>query len=242
MNAKTISVSYSGSIPENYDKYLGTLLLEPFAQSMARRTAALQPLTLLELACGTGIVTRHLTELLPDSAMIISTDINPAMLDYAKKSVPKSDGISWEKADAHSLPYPDGIFDAVVCQFGVMFFQDRPRAFAEAHRVLKSGGTLIFNTWDDFGYNPAVRATQELLDQVFGIDSPSFYRIPFGYHSENRIASDLISGGFSESSIHTERFTGNSPNARSAAKGLLEGTPLIAAFQAMGPVILHGLR
>ena len=242
MNAKTISIAYYGPVTENYERYPGALLLEPFAKSMARRVAQLQPQTILELACGTGVATRHMAELLPDSAMIIATDKNPAMLEYAKKSVPKAEGISWEKADANNLPYPDGIFDVVVCQFGVMFFRDRPRAFAEAYRVLKPGGTFIFNTWDDFGYNPAVSTTQELLDQVFGMDSPSFYRIPLGYHSENRIAMDLISGGFAKLSIHTERKAGYSPTARSAAKGLLEGTLPIDAFQAMGPVIMHGLR
>ena len=242
MNAKTISVSYSGSIPETYDKYLGTLLLEPFAKSMAAKVAGLKPQRVLELACGTGIATRHLADVLPDSAMIIASDVNPAMLDYAKRSVPNADGISWEIADAHRLPYPDGVFDAVVSQFGVMFFQDRPRAFAEAYRVLKPGGTFLFNTWDDFGYNPAVSTTQELLDQIFGLDAPGFYRIPFGYHSENRIAMDLISGGFTDFRLHTERKKGYSATARSAARGLLEGTPVLAAFQFMSPLIVQGLR
>src|SRR6202049_2212650 len=140
----TVDTVFSGSIPSLYDRYLGPLIFETYAQDLADRVSALNAERVLETAAGTGIVTRALDRSLSPGISIVATDLNQPMLDYAAERI-SSSRVSWQKADAQALPFPDGAFDAVVCQFGVMFFPDKQKAFREARRVLRSGGQLILN-------------------------------------------------------------------------------------------------
>jgi SAM-dependent methyltransferase len=154
MIAQQESIAFSGNIPANYDNYLGPLFFEPFALEVAARIRPLQPAALLEIACGTGRVTRHLPSNLPAGADIVATDINPEMLAYAQKMMPEGNSIIWDIADAVSLPYRNESFDCILSQFGVMFYSDRPQAYAEALRTLKPGGTFVFTVWDTLRFNP----------------------------------------------------------------------------------------
>jgi len=144
--------AFSGSIASIYDDYLGPLIFEPYAQDLANRLSALRAERVLETAAGTGIVTHALLRVLSGGASVVATDLNQPMLDRAAERVASS-RVSWQKADAQSLPFPDGAFDAVVCQFGVMFFPDKQKAFREARRVLRPGGRFIFNVWDGIEHN-----------------------------------------------------------------------------------------
>ena len=102
---------------------------------------------LLETACGTGILTRALAARLPEAVAITATDLNEPMLDFARLQ-PSGGRVAWRQADAQALPFSDGTFDAVVCQFGVMFFPDKQRAYREVFRLLKPGGRFLFSVWD----------------------------------------------------------------------------------------------
>jgi SAM-dependent methyltransferase len=125
-----VDTVFAGSIPAIYDNYLGPLIFEPYAQDLANRLSALHPERVLETAAGTGIVTRALLRSLSGGAGIVATDLNQPMLDHAAKQV-SSSRLSWQKADAQALPFPDATFDAVVCQFGVMFFPDKQKAYLQ---------------------------------------------------------------------------------------------------------------
>ena len=138
---------FSGSIPKLYDKYLVPLIFEPYATDLVNRLRGKGLARVLEIAAGTGVVTRALASALPESATIVATDLNQAMLDQGA-AVGTKRPVEWRQADAMQLPFEDATFDAVVCQFGVMFFPDKPKAFAEARRVLRPGGVFIFNVWD----------------------------------------------------------------------------------------------
>src|SRR6185436_20903139 len=180
-----------------YDKYLVPLIFEPYAIDLARRLAALPLTNVLELAAGTGVVTRRLAMALPDTVFIVATDLSQPMLDQAA-SVGTRRPVEWRQADAFQLPFDKGSFDAVVCQFGVMFLPDKARAFAEARRVLRRGGTFIFNTWDRIEENEFPQVVGEALAQRFPQDPPRFMeRVPHGYHDTATIRRDLSGGGFS---------------------------------------------
>src|SRR6266851_4775897 len=144
---------FAGSIPQFYDQKLGALLFAPYAADMAMRVRSLSSGRLLETAAGTGIVTRQLATHLPPDVEIVATDLNQPMLDYAAAQ-PGLQRVKWQQADALALPFPDASFDAVVCQFGVMFFPDRTKAYREARRVLRPGGHLVFNVWDRIEASP----------------------------------------------------------------------------------------
>src|SRR5512144_607585 len=139
---------FSGSIPENYDRYMVPLIFEPFAADIARRAAALSPSAVLETAAGSGVVTRALAPRLAPGARYVVTDLNQPMLDYAASRQAPDRRIQWRRADALALPFEDAAFDLVCCQFGAMFFPDRPAAYREARRVLKPGGCFLFSVWD----------------------------------------------------------------------------------------------
>ena len=136
---------FAGSIPENYDRYMVPLIFEPYATDIAQRAAALSPNAVLEVAAGTGVVTRALAPNLSPSASYIATDLNQPMLDYAASRQAPDSRIKWRQADALALPFENAAFDLVCCQFGAMFFPDRTSGYREARRVLKPGGHFLFN-------------------------------------------------------------------------------------------------
>ena len=138
---------FAGSVPEIYETYLVPLIFTQYAADVVARLKSRSVSKLLEIAAGTGAVTRAMASGLPASVSIVATDLSQGMLDQAAARG-TSRPVEWRQADAMSLPFEDGSFDAVVCQFGVMFFPDRSKAYAEIRRVLKPGGVFIFNVWD----------------------------------------------------------------------------------------------
>jgi SAM-dependent methyltransferase len=220
----TSTSNFSGSIPRSYDERLGPLLFEPYAAEVARRVPA-SALRVLEVACGTGIVTRHLHAVLPAAATLVATDLNQAMVDYARAALP-AERIAWQVADAQDLPFGDESFDAVVFQFGLMFLPDRPRGFREARRVLVPGGVLLATVWLPTHEHPAVAAMETVLRELFPEDPPRFLDTPYGYNDAARIRADAAAGGFGEIELETVRFQTTAPSALEFAKGFVYGTPL----------------
>jgi ubiquinone/menaquinone biosynthesis C-methylase UbiE len=222
----TTDAVFSGSIPSIYDKYLGPLLFEPYAQDLANRLSALNVGSVLEIAAGTGIVTRTLVSSLAQSVRIVATDLNQPMLDHAAERIPSS-RVSWQKADAQALPFPDRAFDAVVCQFGVMFFPDKQQAYREARRVLKPGGHFIFNVWDSLEHNEIADLITAAVADMFAADPPRFLaRTPYGHHDQQAVIADLRSAGFTNVAVETLTRRSVAPTCLDAAIGLTQGSPL----------------
>jgi SAM-dependent methyltransferase len=223
---------FAGSVPALYNRCLGPLLFVPYARDLAARAAALRPHRILETAAGTGIVTEALARALPD-AEIVATDLNQAMLDVAAaRGIPAT--ISYQTADALALPFPDGGFDLVVCQFGAMFFPDRVAAYGEARRVLRPGGRFLFSVWDSLELNPVSKLLGDTVAALFSDDPPGFYRrVPFGYHVVAQIDADLRAAGFADIVIETVSLTSR-VDARAAATGLCQGSPMGAEIEARG--------
>ncbi|MEO6566711.1 MAG: class I SAM-dependent methyltransferase [Casimicrobiaceae bacterium] len=218
---------FSGSIPKLYETYLVPLIFEPYAADLAKRLAS-RPLTrVLEIAAGTGVVTRRLASVLPESVSIVATDLNQPMLDHATALGTKRP-VEWRQADAMQLPFRDGLFDAVVCQFGVMFFPDKSKAFSEARRVLKSGGIFIFNVWDQIKENEFADTVTTALESLFPKDPPRFLaRTPHGYYDGPTIKRDLANGGFTASPrISAVAARSRAESARVTAIAYCQGTPL----------------
>jgi len=226
---------FAGSIPENYDRYMVPLIFESYARDIARRAAALSPKAVLETASGSGVVTRALAPGLSPDASYIVTDLNQPMLDYAATRQKQDSRIAWRKADAQSLPFEDAAFDLVCCQFGVMFFPDRPSAYREARRVLKPGGSFLFNAWDRIEENVFADDVTRALAEFFPDDPPRFMaRTPHGYHDTALIRSDLAKAGFSNVTIETRAEESRAPSARQVAVAYCQGTPLRNEIEARG--------
>lgn len=228
-------VAFAGSIPAIYERYLVPLLFQPYAEDMAARLRGVGHGRLLETAAGTGVVTRAMTKALPPVVDIIATDLNQAMLDLAATRL-QAPNVTWRQADALSLPFEDASFDAVVCQFGAMFFPDKTTAYREALRVLKPGGCFLFSVWDRIGANPLSQAVAEAVAEQFPDDPPRFLeRMPFGYYDADRILGELEQAGFEQIDVDDVEKVTTAPSSREPSIGLCQGAPLRAEIEARAP-------
>jgi ubiquinone/menaquinone biosynthesis C-methylase UbiE len=218
---------FTGSTPKLYETYLVPLIFEPYAADLSNRLASRPVTRVLEIAAGTDVVTRAMASVLPDSVSIVATDLNQPMIDYASALGPKRP-VEWRQADAMQLPFQDGAFDAVVCQFGVMFFPEKSRAYSEARRVLSSGGVFIFNVWDRIEENEFADTVTTALETLFPEVPPRFLaRTPHGYYDHETIKRDLVNAGFTTSpEITTLAARSRAESFRIPAIAYCQGTPL----------------
>jgi SAM-dependent methyltransferase len=230
------AAGFTGDIPWHYDEGLGPILFAEYADDIARRVAAYGPKRVLETAAGTGIVTRRLHELLPQSE-ILATDLNTPMLEWAaKKFKPTDRKVAFRPADATALPFTDNLCEAMVCQFGVMFYPDKERSYREAYRVLAPGGRYIFNVWDSHRHNPFGRMAHEITSSFFPADPPQFYNVPFGYHQIDPIKESLIAAGFGDLKIAVVKKEHKLTDAAACARGMILGNPVVDQIKARGGV------
>lgn len=227
MEQRQIDHAFGATIAQRYESHLVPLIFEPYATALAERVVQIAPSRVLEIAAGTGVVTRALASRLSPSVEIVATDLNQAMLDRAM-AVGTSRPVQWRQADALALPFDDGTFDAVVCQFGVMFFPDKRRAFAEARRVLTTGGAFLFSVWDRIEENEFAATVADSLASQFPDDPPSFMqRTPHGYFDLEAIATELRDAGFTmPATFHTTASRSRATSPHEAAVAYCEGTPL----------------
>ncbi len=223
--------SFTATIPDGYEKGLVPLLFEPYARDLRDRVVAYAPLRVLEVAAGTGALTRELATALP-GAEIVATDLNQAMLDVAARIV-QSPNVRFQLADAAALPFDPRRFDVVVAQFGVMFFSDKVAAFQEARRIVREDGAFIFNVWDGLGDNPLDDIVSEIYKEHAG-EACFLERVPFAYSDADRIAADLRRGGFVDVAVETVKRTTMANSAVAAFDALVSGSPLGADFASLG--------
>jgi ubiquinone/menaquinone biosynthesis C-methylase UbiE len=226
---------FIGSIPRIYDEYLVPLIFQGFAQDLAQRVAKLSPTAVLETAAGSGVVARALAPKLYERCRYVVTDLNQPMLDQAAARQGADARITWQQADALSLPFDDAAFDVVCCQFGVMFFPDRISGYQEVRRVLKPGGHWLFNVWDRIEENIFANDVTNALAEFFPSDPPRFLaRTPHGHHDVASIREELERAGFSNVTIETRREQSRAPSARVPAVAYCQGTPLRNEIEARG--------
>jgi ubiquinone/menaquinone biosynthesis C-methylase UbiE len=217
--------NFAGTIPEYYDSCLGPAWFGAFGADLARRLPASPPGDVLELACGTGLVTRELRAHLDPARRLVATDISQAMLDYARGKLADRAGIDWREADATRLPFDDGAFGAVVCAFGVMFVPDRRALFREARRVLKDGGILLFNVWDGVEGNTHAAIYAAVVEGLFPGDAEVRFRIPYEMNDAALLRQLVEDAGFAAERIESKRLPVGNVSARTIAQGQIRGTP-----------------
>ena len=217
--------NYGGTIPEYYDRCLGPAWFDAFGADLARRVPHRLAGDVLEIACGTGLVTRRLRERIDPARRLVASDISQAMLDYARTKLIDCPGIEWRAADAARLPFQAGEFSAVVCAFGVMFVPDKRAVFREVRRVLKSGGTILFNVWDRIEENPAAVINAEIVEGLFPGDAEVRFRTPYEMHDPASLRQLLLEAGFRDERIEKKRVQVDGVSARTIALGQIRGSP-----------------
>ncbi|HUP87360.1 MAG TPA: class I SAM-dependent methyltransferase [Acidimicrobiales bacterium] len=219
-----MSSAWVDSMPSAYERWLVPALFQPFAVDLARRVAALHPRRVLELAAGSGALTRELLAALPDGTEVMATDLNDAMVDLGRAQAP---GATWRQADAMALPFDAGQFDVVACQFGAMFFPDKPAAFAESRRVLDADGSFVQNVWGPLERHAFEASLVRALGAVFPEDPPTFMQTgPHGYADLALVTADLHEGGFDDVVSEALTLEGHGESAAGLAEGYCLGSPL----------------
>jgi ubiquinone/menaquinone biosynthesis C-methylase UbiE len=232
---------FGSAIAELYDAILGPFMFEPFARETASRFSGFGG-EVLEIAAGTGAVTRELLLALGPGAHITATDLNPPMLEIAAARL-SSPRVDWRPADALAMPFDEDSFDAVVCQFGVMFYPDQKAGHAEALRVLRPGGRYVVSVWDDLASNPVAETVHQAVAAAFPSDPPDFFaRVPHGCHDTARLTADLAASGFQDIAVETVTLDAGRLPAAELAVGFCQGTPLRNEIAARDPDGLARVR
>jgi SAM-dependent methyltransferase len=229
---------YSGSVPALYDRYRGPIFFQPYAENLAKRVSDLTDGSLLETAAGTGILTRAISQLLPERVQVVATDLSSDMIEFAAAQAGVQ-RIIWRQADGLALPFPAGAFDVVVCQFGVMFFPDKVTGYREAYRVLKPDGRFVFNVWDRIEHNEFCCLVNEVVASAFPDDPPGLMvRIPYGYYDPCLIVSQLETADFTVEAVEEVELRSEAASARELAIGFCQGSPLRSEIEARDPARL----
>jgi ubiquinone/menaquinone biosynthesis C-methylase UbiE len=234
------TTAFTGTIPANYENYLGPFLFEPYALDVVSRLQDKKYDDILEIACGTGRVTKHLVRSVEHDT-ITASDLNPDMINVAREMV-KDKSIKWKQADAMALPFSDRSFDLVILQFGIMFFPDKQKGLNEMYRVLRRGGKIIFNTWDKPEAVPAIYKARKIIENYLGDSLPVFYDIPYSMHNENELRSLTESTGFKEVKITLVKKEGISSSATELATGIVEGNPIYLTITEKDPQLINIIK
>lgn len=222
-----VASQFVGSIPENYDGGLGPNIFHDYGEDLAQRAGATGAVSVLELAGGTGIVSRKLRDVLPPKVRLVVTDLNTPMLEVARSKFGDGEPVEFMPADAMDLPFDDAAFDLLVCQFGVMFFPDKIASYQEAARVLKPGGRYIFNVWGTNAANPFSQCAYDVGARFFPDNPPGFYLVPFSYHDPQAVRADLLAAGWTTIEHETIALRKTVTDTAGFARGIVFGNPLI---------------
>ncbi|WP_170595484.1 class I SAM-dependent methyltransferase [Ruegeria arenilitoris] len=232
----TNSAGFVGNIPSHYDAGLGPNIFTDYADRLAARCAEEPVAKAIELAAGTGILSRKLCDVLPSEAQVLISDLNAPMLEVAKAKFSAADNVEFAVVNAMDLPFEDGAFDLITCQFGVMFFPDKPASFHEAARVLRPGGRYVFNVWSPMSENPFSQVAHDVGAHFFPQDPPGFYKVPFHYGDPEAVRADLRAAGWTDIEHETIRLTKTIVNPEAFAHALVFGNPLVDEIRERGGV------
>lgn len=226
---------FAGSIAHNYHRYFVPLIFDDYARDLAGGLKmALGAPRVLELACGTGALTRHLRRTMAGKGTLVATDLSPDMVETARANLNGEGAHDYRTADGTDLPFEDDSFDLVFCQFGVMFYADKSRGYAEAARVLRPGGAFRFNVWDSLRHNRLCGLAHETMVAMFPDDPPTFMETPFGYADIDTIVSDLQRAGFRRVDVAVRPRESRAPSAAEVVRGVILGSPLGSQLSGMG--------
>lgn len=225
--------TFVGDIPHNYEKFLGPMIFAEYAKDLAKRIRAPKEGIILEIASGTGLASRQIRNIISQKTKIIVTDLSEDMLDISRGKFRDSENIEFKVADALDLPFQNGAFDAIACQFSLMFFPDKLTALQEIARTLKPGGRFYFNIWDSLEFNHLIQTVNETIIKCFPGNHPRFFDIPYGYYEIDQIKRLLFLSGFSDVDISILPRLSTADKARDVALGYILGTPVISEIESL---------
>lgn len=210
---------------EMYEALFVPMLFQPWAYRVADAAAVTPGAHALDVACGTGILARTVAARVGAVGRVTGLDLDDGMLAVAARLAP---GIEWRQGPAEALPFADDSFDAVVSQFGLMFFTDRPAALREMMRALRPGGRLVVAVWDTLEHAPGEAALTGLLEERFGVSVADILRAPFVLGDPGELAALFAAAGVPSAVVTTHPGTVRFPSLRDWVATEVKGWPPLA--------------
>lgn len=226
----------NGKMADRYEEFLVPVIFQPWAHDLLARSQLRAGDTLLDLACGTGIVARTASKM---GINATGGDINEDMLSVARDRAPE---IDFRHADAQALPFGDGSFDAIICQQGLQFFPDKPAAAAECRRALNPGGRAIFCTARTLDENPLMSAQVSAIGDALGEDAAAPIRAVCRFHDTDETRQLFSDAGFGKVAVEQVALKLHAPDARAFVEGLMKSTPVAGEIATMSPPDRDALR
>lgn len=211
-----MSASENGQVSRNaaevYEEFFVPALFQQWP-SRVTDAAEIQPgQRVLDVACGTGVLARTVADRVGSTGAVVGLDVNEGMLAVAQRKVPT---LEWKQGRAEALPWDGETFDAVVSQFGLMFFEDRRTALQEMMRVLRPGGRLAVAVWDSLDHSPGYAAMTDLLQRLFGDQAANALRAPFVLADPQGLRTLFAEAGMPDVQITTQAGTARFPSLES---------------------------
>lgn len=207
-------------------------LFAPWASELVQRANPRPDERVLDLACGTGVVARLVVPLLGSKGTVTAIDLSPAMLSVGRAAA-EGEGldIEWQQGRAEQLPFADGRFDLVLCQFALMFFTDRATALSEAHRILTDDGRICLNVWQALDRHPFYETLHHVIQRRLGM---STIRDIFALGDEAELRGLLTNAGFQRVEIEAVSITARFPNPEGFLAGEIDlDTAALPSMQAL---------
>lgn len=190
----------SSSAAEIYDAFFVPALFAQWASRLCDAAGVETGTTVLDVACGTGATTREAAKRAGTGGRVVGLDCNPGMLAVAGR---QDERIEWVEGSAEALPFEQATFDAVLCNFGLMFFTDRAAALSEMRRVIRPGGTVALGVWDVVDNSPGYAGMIRLIEDSFGTEAADALRAPFCLGTDASLAAVLAAGGLETAKVAT---------------------------------------
>ena len=215
---------------ETYESYMVPPLFAPAAQRLVDAARPRPGERVLDVACGTGVVARRVAGIAGPAAQVTGLDLNPNMLAVARAATEREGlSIDWREGRAESIPFSDGSFDLALCQFGLMFFVDRPAAMREMHRVLAASGRVAVSVWQGLDQHPFYRTLHEVIERTIGVSS---LQDIFALGDADALRGLLSGAGFHDVGVEPFSLTARFPDPDSFLAGEIDvDTAAIPAMQ-----------
>jgi len=218
------TTDYGASPPENYQRYFVPAIGAPVARALMEAASLRPGERVLDVACGTGVVTGLAAVQVGTDGVVVGLDVNPGMLAVARKVTPAGSGIDWHEGNAETMPLPDAGFDVVLCQMGLQFMPDRQAALGEMRRVLVPGGRLILNVPGPTP--PLFAALEAALTDHLGTPAAEFVRQVFSLHDTTELETGLADAGFRQVAVRADTASSQLPPPAQFLWQHISSTPL----------------
>ena len=226
----------AGDSPAAYEEYLVPGFFKPWAEKLVHHSSPAPGSTILDVACGTGIVARTAASKLGSDARVTGLDLNQQMLNKASEMAEKEGlKINWQQGDAGELPYEENRFDNLFCQQAMQFFPEPEQVMKEMQRVLKSGGKLALNILRSIQHNPAYRILADELEEHAGETAGTMMRSPFPDWDQKTIRNMVAEAGFRNIQVHLDIITMRYPSPEEFLRREAASSPLAGEIEAMEP-------